>query len=907
MATKTIINCLDTQQQSTSVNSVASNQTNSQHQGISIKIDPTASSSGGGPSATGIVIPNYSGPSSAALVSNVIKIQHSCQTTGHGTTLTNLNGNEVASNKTNNNNNTNNNNKLLIDINRKQTTIGDSYGNDDWNPSACLATPTPSSSSLSSSSSSAVIQVKCSTSNPTDFLPLSREMSTEKPLEIAILANGNGNLRESKMESMRDDDDHVVRESHKESGPKSNNFNNESNQTSHTATTTTNTTTTTTITKTTTQQLTSQQVNGNKEENNGHCSLNQTNSKRQTTNGQENQGNDETNFKPHNEDHNEHHYEAGEHNKADHDDHNNDDDDDCGLKFVSGIGKRGDSGLDIIVSHGKRWPAKENSNSLLTQADTATTPQLQSRQATTSVIIGENFYWKKENSQECGENTGKTPPTASAAAHVVKIQINPQNNNNKPITPAPNSAVEKQISVVKIENEELLENHNNENTKENPKESEVNSSEEKNKADQENQKEKSEENEKSRKSELHLNLEKMVQKSQNNVSVTVSSAGGGGSNTNITTPSLAPNSSAGHNSELNVTNPSYLYYSTMSSGQFSPCDTLDSGTGSDLESQNHTPHTPTAHLLLPPSKKPSANGLEMHLKTTKVRVSSSQHGSNKDPRNCNSSSYTDSEESEASSLSCDSLHSSEFMRQSSQSPIQNKIPSPSRKILGSFLPDSLLRDIKNLKLNNTEYEAENENEEDEDHIEQRIKAHKQRQSESYEPISSQDYMMAQNDFVQARNTENSTSTNVAKRASLPSKTFVLNQEDGTFIDIKMNSMPRKYEADKYYNFHVNEHENFRSFGNNNTNNGGNGFSESGSESLAEYDGRNSLNDDVFAGYKDLRCGSATSTIRSNKGTVRGVKNRVRNGIATFLQLQQPNMKVNLDSHRNYCQLYIYTI
>ncbi|XP_061397925.1 glutaredoxin domain-containing cysteine-rich protein CG12206-like [Musca vetustissima] len=334
----------------------------------------------------------------------------------------------------------------------------------------------------------------------------------------------------------------------------------------------------------------------------------------------------------------------------------------------------------------------------------------------------------------------------------------------------------------------------------------------------------------------------------------------------------------------------------MSSGQFSPCDTLDSGTGSDLESQNHTPHTPTAHLLLPPSSsnsKTNSNGLEMHLKTTKVRLS--QNGGNKEQRNCNSSSYTDSEESEASSLSCDSLHSNEFMRQSSQSPIQNKIPNGTRKILGSFLPDSLLRDIKNLKLNQTEYEAENENEEDEDHIEQRIKAHKQRNNESsYEPISSQDYMMAQNDYVQTRNTENSAAnanSNSSKRASLPSKTFVLNQEDGTFIDMKMNSMPRKYEADKYYNFHVNEHENFRSFGNN-SNGANNGFSESGNESLSEYDSRSSLSDDVFAGYKDLRCGSATSTIRSNKGTVRGVKNRVRNGIATFLQLQQPNMKVS---------------
>ncbi|XP_073830111.1 uncharacterized protein [Musca autumnalis] len=878
MATKTIINCMDQQQQPTSSTSAST-----PHQGISIKIDQ--SGCGGSGSTTGILnIPtNYLGPSSAALVSNVIKIQHSCQTASSSTTpgssastsLTTLNGTDLY-----NNNTKNSNNKLLIDINRKQTTINDSsYGNGDCESSQLVAP--------------AVVQVKCLTS---------REMLLqEKPLEAPIMVNGIGNFREKSIGSNdhnHEDDnheegDHDLRESTQEKPPnqQSNNFN-ESNQTSITATSTT-TTTTETSTTTIQQQQTSQQVNGNKENNNGHHGLNQTiyyHSHSTTSNGQEKQGNDdETNFK--------HDNEADLHHNDDHKENNNgdNDDDDCGLK----LGKR-DSCLDIVSHDGKRWPAKENSNSLLTKADTATTPQLSKK--TTSVIIGENLYWKKvqeeeDNSQDFSEYTNKnstkssTPTTTTSSAHVVKIQINPQNTTPNP----PNLSTEKKISIVKIENEENFENNNK---KENIKESEVNSSEillkkpEEEKEDQEKSKEKELENQrngKSLKSELHLNLEKMVQKSQNNNSVTVSSGGSSSSN-NITTTSSMATSAPAQNSvnELNVTNPSYLYYSTMSSGQFSPCDTLDSGTGSDLESQNHTPHTPTAHLLLP-NKKSSTNGLEMHLKTTKVRVSQHANGNSKDKHNCNSSSYTDSEESEASSLSCDSLHSNEFMRQSSQSPtIQNKLSSPSRKVLGSFLPDSLLRDIKNLKLNNTEYEAENENEEDEDHIEQRVKAHKQRSESTYEPISSQDYMMAQNDYVQTRNTVNqeNASTNSAKRASMPSKTFVLNQEDGTFIDMKMNSMPRKYEADKYYNFHVNEHENFRSFGNNNNS----GFPESGSESLSEYESRSSLHDDVFAGYKDLRCGSATSTIRSNKGTVRGVKNRVRNGIATFLQLQQPNMK-----------------
>lgn len=72
---------------------------------------------------------------------------------------------------------------------------------------------------------------------------------------------------------------------------------------------------------------------------------------------------------------------------------------------------------------------------------------------------------------------------------------------------------------------------------------------------------------------------------------------------------------------------------------------------------------------------------------------------------------------------------------------------------------------------------------------------------------------------------------------------------------------RLYETDKYYNFHLNENESSGPF--------------------VSYE-----NDEVgesFAGYKDLLSDGA-STIRSAKGTVRGVKNRVRAGIATFLQI-----------------------
>lgn len=52
-------------------------------------------------------------------------------------------------------------------------------------------------------------------------------------------------------------------------------------------------------------------------------------------------------------------------------------------------------------------------------------------------------------------------------------------------------------------------------------------------------------------------------------------------------------------------------------------------------------------------------------------------------------------------------------------------------------------------------------------------------------------------------------------------------------------------------------------------------------------------DENFAGYKDINC--RTATIRSAKGTIRGVKNRVRNGIKTFLLNSSTTVRVSSGS------------
>ncbi|XP_043255953.1 myb-like protein M [Colletes gigas] len=84
------------------------------------------------------------------------------------------------------------------------------------------------------------------------------------------------------------------------------------------------------------------------------------------------------------------------------------------------------------------------------------------------------------------------------------------------------------------------------------------------------------------------------------------------------------------------------------------------------------------------------------------------------------------------------------------------------------------------------------------------------------------------------------------------------------VDVSINPVTGKkylYEYDRFYKFHVNELK-----GNNKDANRG--------VVLGDKD-----TDECFAGYKILD----KEAIRSAKGTVRGVKNRVRAGIATFLQ------------------------
>ncbi|XP_056631235.1 glutaredoxin domain-containing cysteine-rich protein CG31559-like [Diorhabda sublineata] len=90
----------------------------------------------------------------------------------------------------------------------------------------------------------------------------------------------------------------------------------------------------------------------------------------------------------------------------------------------------------------------------------------------------------------------------------------------------------------------------------------------------------------------------------------------------------------------------------------------------------------------------------------------------------------------------------------------------------------------------------------------------------------------------------------------------INVEEKTYEERKNENGEVKdvISTDMFYNFHINENVN---------------------SLVSEID--SVIDTETFAGYKNI-LDDGSMTIRSAKGTVRGVKNRVRAGIATFLQI-----------------------
>lgn len=318
--------------------------------------------------------------------------------------------------------------------------------------------------------------------------------------------------------------------------------------------------------------------------------------------------------------------------------------------------------------------------------------------------------------------------------------------------------------------------------------------------------------------------------------------------------------------ELKTDKPPYIYCSSymnsnmvMSSGQCSPSDTLDSGTCSDLDG------TP------PPLPKKK---LTKSTKKVSVTLISSTNGSHDE--------YEDND----SNISCDSLNSSELngsvhadeshsedgknvKKQSPPAaPMMPAFEANTNNKDSSFLPQGLLQDIRDrsVKLNTVETESEPAKPLE---ANQNINENANLSKESAQLTSFR--LVSQCNSEVTTNSDGDSSLNVSKTPLISESTYEERKKD----KIKQEQMcysSNYFDADKYYDFHLNEKQ----------------FDDV--QSLKSVSGVSVKSDELseleyFAGIKDYKSEEAPSTIRSSKGTIRGVKNRVRAGIATFLQIQ----------------------
>ncbi|XP_031341103.1 glutaredoxin domain-containing cysteine-rich protein CG31559-like [Photinus pyralis] len=258
-------------------------------------------------------------------------------------------------------------------------------------------------------------------------------------------------------------------------------------------------------------------------------------------------------------------------------------------------------------------------------------------------------------------------------------------------------------------------------------------------------------------------------------------------------------------------NPYFFCGSFMSSGQVSPSDTLDSGTCSDLDG------TP------PPLPKKKNSGVT-------VTVIGAQH---KRPSSLTSSGADVDSDDNESNISCDSLNSGELPAEIvSSRPTSLELESPTRvKKANAFLPQGLLQDIRDRSVKLSQIAV--------DDLDRQMTQTCLETCSVYETPASPKAIIDESTYEDRKQHEKE-------------------QKDNATL---INSLT--YDADRFYNFHLNEHV---------------------EEDKDIVPIRKVTEDESFAGYRDILGADGSSTIRSAKGTVRGVKNRVRAGIATFLHI-----------------------
>uniref|UniRef100_A0A2A4KAP1 Glutaredoxin domain-containing protein n=1 Tax=Heliothis virescens TaxID=7102 RepID=A0A2A4KAP1_HELVI len=302
----------------------------------------------------------------------------------------------------------------------------------------------------------------------------------------------------------------------------------------------------------------------------------------------------------------------------------------------------------------------------------------------------------------------------------------------------------------------------------------------------------------------------------------------------------------------------------MSSGQCSPSDTLDSGTCSDLDG------TP------PPLPKKKTSKTSSIKKAVSVTLISSRNGSNQ--------SEVDFEDND-SNISCDSLNSSELnvsvhadeshseyskkeKKQSAESPDAPETVAKANNKDSSFLPQGLLQDIRDrsAKLNTVETESEAKPELHEE-ANQNINEDANISKESAQLTSFR--LVSQFNSECKNTTESLPATLCSKTPLISESTYEERKQQDKMKQEQLIYSSHYFDTDKYYDFHLNEKQ----------------FDDVKSVSVGSKSESEVSELEYFAGVKDYKNEEMPSTIKSSKGTIRGVKNRVRAGIATFLQIQ----------------------
>lgn len=324
----------------------------------------------------------------------------------------------------------------------------------------------------------------------------------------------------------------------------------------------------------------------------------------------------------------------------------------------------------------------------------------------------------------------------------------------------------------------------------------------------------------------------------------------------------------------------------MSSGQCSPSDTLDSGTCSDLDG------TPPPL----PKKKSSKSSSGNKKAITVTLISSSNNRSNHGGE-------VDFEDND-SNISCDSLNSSELnaivhtdeshnddtnkkeKTHTKEPPVAPQMPAFAASKLNNndsgFLPQGLLQDIRDrsAKLNTVETESDLKKDDSrrssDKEVSLNVNENVNLSKESTQLTSFR--LVSQYSIVTSKSNTDAESLpanfGATKTPLISESTYEDRKKEDRLKQERICYSSNYFDADKYYDFHLNE----KQFEDNKSMKSLSSVSAKGD--CDEVDGV-----EYFAGIKDYKNEEAPSTIKSSKGTIRGVKNRVRAGIATFLQMQ----------------------